>query len=249
MNSQPVPPPEPEPDSFLEMTLAEHLEELRQRIVHSAIAVLIALVAGFLLAMPVLDKIGEQANVDVTGMQVITPTEPFTVYFRVALYIAIALAMPVLIYQLMRFVAPGLTQNERNAVIRAIPFIFLMFVMGVAFAFFIVIPRALEFLSGFGGDNFRWDPHAEAIVSFYLTLLLGVGLMFELPVVMFVLARLGVMTAKRYGSVRKYAFLLCLVAAAIITPTPDPYNMALVAIPMYGLYEVGTLLSRFARRM
>jgi sec-independent protein translocase protein TatC len=124
----------------------------------------------------------------------------------------------------------------------------LSFAAGVAFAFFLLAPRALEFLSTFGSSYFRWDPRASEIVSFYLTLMLGVGLIFELPVVMYALTFIGVMNPKRYGKFRKFAFVLAMVVAAIVTPTPDPFNMMLVAIPLYTLYWGGVVFSYlFAR--
>lgn len=244
----PVPEPEQDgPESFGEMTLQEHLEELRTRMLYSSIAILVALVIGLVLSFPVLEIIAEQANVPDSGILIINPTEGFVSFFKVAVYIAIALAMPVLIYQLVAFVAPGLTRNEKNYVFRAIPFVVFFFVAGVAFAFFIVIPRALLFLSEFGSGVFGWDPTADSLLSFYLRLMIGIGIVFELPPMLYILAKLGVVNHKRLTSIRKFAFLLCMVAAAIITPTPDPFNMMLVAIPMYFLYEFGTFLTRFAR--
>ncbi|MEI2617593.1 MAG: twin-arginine translocase subunit TatC [Thermomicrobiales bacterium] len=242
---QSVPPPQTQ-EEFVEMTLQEHLEELRSRILKSAVAILLALVVGLWLAFPVMNTIREQANV--SGLQAISPTEPFTVYMRVALYIAIAIAMPVLIYQLMGFISPGLTASERRYVIIAIPFVMVSFAAGVAFAFFLLVPRALSFLSQFGSGVFEWNPRASEVLSFYLTLMLGVGLIFELPVLMYATTLIGVTTPKLFGKFRKYAFLLAMIVSAIITPTPDPFNMMLVALPTYLLYEVGILLSRIARR-
>lgn len=244
----PYTPPVPTEEEFVEMTLAEHLEELRSRILKSAVAVLIALVAGLAFAMQVIEKVAEQANVPSNQLQIISPTESFTVFMRVALYIAIAIAMPVLVYQLLAFVSPGLTYRERRYIFLAVPFVVLSFASGVAFAFFLLAPRALEFLSTFGDSIFNWEPRAESVVQFYMTLMLGVGLIFELPILMYAMALIGVMNAKRYGRFRKFAIILSMVAAAIITPTPDPFNMALVAIPTYVLYELGILLSRTVRR-
>lgn len=239
---------EPEgPESFGEMTLQEHLEELRTRMLYSSIAILIALVAGLAFAFPVLEIVAEQANVPDSQMQTLNPTEGFVTFFKVAIYIAIALAMPVLIYQILAFVAPGLTRAEKSYVFRAIPFVVLLFIGGVAFAFFVVIPRALGWLSGFGSGVFNWDPSAESIISFYLRLMLGVGIVFELPPFLFILAKIGVVNHKRLSSIRKFAFLASMIAAAIITPTPDPFNMMLVAIPTYVLYEVGVFMTRFAK--
>ena len=245
-SQDPYTPPVPTEEEFVEMTLAEHLEELRSRILKSAIAVFLALFAGLYFAFPVIDTIRDQTAVQ--ELQIISPTEPFTVYMKVALYIAIAIAMPVLVYQLMAFVSPGLTYRERRYIFLAIPFIMLSFLSGVIFAFFILVPRALQFLSTFGGSIFEWNPRASDVLQFYMTLMLGVGLIFELPIVMYALALIGAMNAKRYGRFRKFAIILSMVAAAIITPTPDPFNMALVAIPTYVLYELGILLSRTVRR-
>lgn len=244
----PVEPEEEESETFAEMTLAEHLEELRQRILYSALAIFGGFVAGIALANPVLKKIAEQAQVPDTGLQAISPTEPFTVFMKVALYIAIAIAMPVLIWQFTRFLAPGLTRRERRVMFRAIPFIFLSFVGGVAFAFFLLAPRALSFLSQFNSGAMDWNPRAEEVISFYLTLMIGVGLMFELPLVIYALSWIGIVNTAILSRFRKFAVLLVMVAAAIITPTPDPFNMMLVAIPMYALYEIGIILSRLTPR-
>jgi sec-independent protein translocase protein TatC len=242
-----TPPLPEEEDLFVEMTLQEHLEELRKRIIRASLAVLGGVVFGIFFAFRVIEAVANQAGVDTQTLQIISPTEPFTVYFKVVLYIAFAVAMPVLVYQLLQFVSPGLTRRERRAVYYSVPFVMLMFVLGVMFAFFVLAPRALDFLSTFGSDVFRWDPRAEDVIAFYMRLMMGVGIIFELPVVMFALAKVGAMTARQFGKFRKYAFLLCMVAAAIITPTPDPFNMMLVAIPTYGLYEVGIVMARLAR--
>lgn len=235
------------PESFAEMTLQEHLEELRKRVIRSALAVLAGIVVGIAVAFPLIEIVAKQAGVDTATLQIISPTEPFTVYFKVVLYVAIAVAMPVLIYQLMQFVSPGLTRRERRMVISAIPFVMVMFVLGVLFAFFVLVPNALDFLSTFGDRVFEWNPRAEEILTFYMRLMLGVGLAFELPVVMLALAMVGAVTARQFARVRKFAFLLGMVAAAIITPTPDPFNMMLVGLPIYGLYEFGIILARLAR--
>lgn len=230
------------------MTLQEHLEELRSRILKSALAILGAMVVGLVFSQRILEKIAEQAKVPNGEMQLISPTEGFVIYFKVALYVGIGIAMPILLYQLLAFVSPGLTGRERRYVYISVPFITLMFAAGVAFAFFILAPRALDFLEGFASNIFQWNPRAEDLISFYLTLMLGMGLIFELPIVMYTLALIGVMTARRYGRFRKFALILSMVASAIITPTPDPFNMMLVAIPTYALYEIGILLSRTVRK-
>lgn len=237
-------PVDPEPEAFEEMTLQEHLEELRTRLIFSALSVAVGFIIGLLLTMPLLRLMARMSGLG--QFTAISPTESFTVFMKVALYIGIGISMPVLVYQIIRFLAPGLTRRERQYVFRAIPFVMGMFVLGVLFAFFIVIPRALHFLHGFGGDIFKADFRANEVISFYLTLILWVGIVFELPIVMYLLAKIGVVTARLLGSMRKYALIVIMIAAAIITPTPDPFNMFMVAAPMYLLYELGILLARFA---
>ncbi len=254
-SGQAQPPPSDEPispeideDVFIEMTLADHLEELRSRLLKSAVAVMICLIGGIWLSWRVLDAIaafskrqqrpdaGDQPDRELCRLDEAHPLHRYRVGDASA--------------DLSAHVVPGtgLTRRERRYVLRAVPFVFLMFCAGAAFAFFVLAPRALDFLSTFGMDYFRWDPRASEIVQFYLTLMLGMGLIFELPVVMYALALIGVMNAKRYGRFRKFALILGMVAAAIITPTPDPFNMMMVAIPTYALYEVGILLSRTVRK-
>ena len=229
-------PVDPEPDTFEEMTLQEHLEELRSRLMYSAVRSSSGSSLGSrhdAAASP------DGANVPTWTVTAISPTESFTVFMKVALYVGIGLSMPVIIYQIIRFLSPGLTRRERQYVFRAIPFVTGMFILGVLFAFFIVIPRALRFLHGFGGDVFKADFRANEVISFYMTLILWVGIVFELPIVMYLLAKLGVVTTRMLGSMRKYALIVIMIAAAIITPTPDPFNMFMVAAPMYALYELG----------
>jgi sec-independent protein translocase protein TatC len=241
-----IPEPEPE-DIFEEMTLQEHLEELRQRILYSAIAIAIAFVIGLLLAFPLLGLMADLSGLE--SFVLISPTEGFTTFMRIGFYIAVALAMPVLMYQLIAFMGPGLTTAERQYLRLALIPVSFLFVLGISFAFFIVIPRALGFLAGFGAggygpevfeDQFR----ATEIISFYFTLMLWIGLVFQMPVVIFLLVKLGIVSADKLASIRKFMLIGCMIGAAIITPTPDPFNMFLVAVPMYLLYEIGIILAR-----
>lgn len=243
-----IPEPEPE-DIFEEMTLQEHLEELRQRILYAAIAIAVAFVAGLLLAFPLMELMANLSGLD--EFVTISPTEGFSTFMRVAFYIAVALSMPVLVYQLIAFLGPGLTNEERRYVKMSLPFVTILFVAGMIFAFFIVIPRALDFLSGFGaggygGEVFNPSFRAAEVISFYFTLMLWIGVVFEMPVVIFLLAKLRIVTARQLASVRKFMLVGCMIGAAIITPTPDPFNMFLVAVPMYALYEFGLILARVA---
>ncbi len=244
-------PEEPLEDVFEEMTLQEHLEELRDRLVKTCVSIGLAFIVGLFLAFPLLDKIKEQANIpDDEGLDILSPTEPITTYMKVALYIAVGFAMPIIIWQLIGFLAPGLTRKEKRLLFTSLPFFSILFLGGAAYAFFFAAPRAFDFLSNFGGSTFEWSPQGNEIISFYLTLMIGLGLAFELPVVMFVLAKLNIVSPRRMRQYRRYAYIVILILSAVITPSTDPFNMAIVAIPLLALYELGILIARvFARPM
>ena len=235
------------PDVFEEMTLIEHLEELRDRIVKSVIAIGIAFVAGVFLAGPMLKRLQTEANAT-GGFDVVSPTDPITLYFKVALYVAIGFALPVIMWQLVGFLLPGLTGKEKRFLILSMPFVIVLFLLGVSYGFFFAAPRALTFLSSFMSDIYEWSPEGGEVINFFLTLMLGLGLAFQLPVVMFILAKLGAVTPQKMRSFRKYAVIILLILSAVITPSTDPINMAVVFVPLYLLYEAGILVSTlFAR--
>jgi sec-independent protein translocase protein TatC len=233
-------------DVFEEMTLAEHLDELRSRIVKTCIGIGIAFIAGLFLARPLLAQVRDTANVK--KFDVIEATEPITAYFKTALYIALAIALPLIFYQMFAFVAPGLTRKEKRYVYGSLPFVILFFLAGASFAFFLAIPRAFKFLSNFNSDLFDYSPTFGSIASFYIQVSLGMGIAFELPIIMFLLARLSIISPKRMAASRRYAAIIVLIAAALITPTPDPFNMLFVAAPIYLLYELGLIFARIGAR-
>lgn len=233
-------------DVFEEMTLAEHLEELRSRIWKTCISLVGAFIIGLILARPALELVRQTANVE--KFDVNDATEPITDFFKIAMYIAVAIAMPMIFYQAFGFIAPGLTRKEKRIVYTSMPFVVVLFLMGASFAFFFAIPRAFAFLSGFMTDTFDYSPQAGSIYSFYLQVALGMGAAFELPILMFLLARLGIVSPKRMANSRRYAAVLVLIAAALITPTPDPFNMLFVAGPIYLLYEIGLIFARIGYR-
>lgn len=240
---------EPYEDVFEEMTLGQHIGELRDRIVKVSVSIGLAFVAGFFLAKPLLDVIVDAAQATGSGLDIQSPTEPFTLYMKVALYIAFSIAMPVIVFHLIGFLAPGLTRREKRVVYISLPFVALLFVGGAAFAFFVAAPRALAFLSGFQSGIFAWEPDGGEVINFYMTLMIGVGLAFELPIVMFLLSQMKIVDSKRFRQYRKYAAIGILISSAIITPTPDPFNMAIVASPMFLLYEFGIIISRLKVRL
>lgn len=241
-----LPRPKAKPLVDTPMTLVEHLIELRDRLIKSAIGVVITTVLAFLF----MDRI-MGALINLTGdhrVQALDPTETFGTYFKVAFSVGIGLAMPILVYQLLRFLAPGLKQNERRILYISLPFVAIFFLAGAAFCYFVVLPSTLNFLLNFGDPRILKQVSLTKYVSFVTSFMLAVGASFEMPLVVFLLAKLGIVSYRRLARWRKYALLLSFVISAIITPTPDPINQAIVALPIFLLYELGVQLSRFARR-
>ena len=237
-----------------EMTLLEHLEELRGRLV----AGVISLIVGVLVAIAPIPGLGnsitwiavdgltEQGKQSGVNFITIRPGEGFFTYLSVALVVGAALAMPVIIYQILAFVSPALYPNEKKYLYLAVPGVFVSFMCGVAFCYFLTLPFATRFLAGFASQTFTPTWSAEHYIDFVATFLFWVGVMFELPIIMFFLSKLGVVSAKRLASFRKYAFVLAFVIGAAITPTPDPINQTIISLPVYFLFELGVILARFA---
>jgi sec-independent protein translocase protein TatC len=229
------------------MSLLAHLEELRRRLIFCLAAVVVTTIAGFVLSEPlmtVLLRLVQQ--VPGVTVQAIEVPEKFSTSLRLALIAGIAMAMPVIVYQVWGFLRPGLMANERRYLLIGLPLITVFFAAGVTFSYFVALPAALGFLLRFGSAEVVTQPQLQPFLTFVATLLLWSGISFETPIFLFFLAKIGVVDWRRLSKWRKYAFLIICVVAAVITPTPDPVNMMIVALPLYALYELGILLARFA---
>ncbi len=221
-----------------------HLGELRRRIIIAGIAtVLTVTIAALFMTWPVIALLTEPAGVKLAALR---PAETFSTYMKVALATGLGLAMPVIVSQGLLFLLPGLHPHERRWVYVGVPAITVAFGLGLAFGFYLVIPFAVRFLVGFGSDLIATVWSVEAYVSFVSSLLLWIGLMFETPILLFFLAKIGVVNAQQLGRARRHALLGSFILGAIITPTPDPLNQTIVSVPIYLLFELGVLLARFA---
>ena len=254
--------PEPEPEPAAEIaTLRDywegampHLRELRDRLIKCLAGILLGAIVGFWFVSAA-SPIGPLPELIVAHfapghtLQAIGVAEIFVQYMGIALLVGFAIAIPVVVYQLIAFFAPGLTVREKRMLFIALPFVTELFVAGMAFGWFFTIPAALQFLLNFGiSGQIEVRPTPENFFSTITTLLLWNGLVFELPAIVYLLARVGAVNAKQLGKTRRYAIVIITIVAAVITPTGDPYNLMLLAIPMYLLYELGILLARFVPR-
>jgi sec-independent protein translocase protein TatC len=225
------------------LTIIEHLEELRTRLIISVIALAITTAFMFVFTGKMLEILlipsGGKAQ-----LIFLKPTEMFLTYFKVALIGGLALSMPVIIYQLIAFVTPGLMPSEKRYLWFIVPSTSILFILGLTFGYWIVIPFALNYLLTFGGDIASAFISIGEYISFVTTLLLWMGVSFELPIVIVALAKFRVVNYKQLRGYWKYALVGSFLVAAVITPTPDPFNQTIVAIPLYLLYEVGLLFAR-----
>jgi sec-independent protein translocase protein TatC len=252
--SQNTTPATPAPETEQAMTLIEHLVELRTRLVRAGIGIILGLIVGVILVLPegpvrlvdIIITTFAPLNDSYAPVQAVNTAEQFSSYMGVALTVGIILAMPVLVYQLLAFIVPGLTDRERRILFLSLPFVTLCFLGGILFGWFITVPTAIRFLIGFSGSALiQAQPTLSDFLSTITTLLLVNGVVFELPVIIYVLAFLGVVTPQQLGKYRRFALVAVVIIAALITPTGDPINLLLLAVPMYLLYEVGIILSRF----
>ncbi len=227
-----------------QLTIIEHLEELRDRLIKSVIALTVTTTLSFAFTKQFLEiliaPMGETPPVSPS------PTANIIIFTKVALISGVALAMPVLVYQLISFIAPGLTTQERRYLYLVLPGATVSFVIGVAFAYFVMLPAAIPFLKGFLSDIIKPNWFIDRYISFVTSLLFWVGLSFETPLLMFFLAKLGIVTPASLSRYRKYAILVIAVIAAVATPTHDPFNMILLMMPLILLYEIGILLAKLA---
>ena len=228
------------------ISILGHLNELRSRFIKSLIALVVGTGISAVFTFRVLEFLKGPAGD--TPLVYIDPTEFITTYFKVALLGGFILAMPVVLYQMVMFAAPGLTPREKRYVLVSVPGIILSFVAGVVFAWFILIPPALNFLLTFGGDVAEANIRIGRYINLILALTLWVGLSFQTPLVMTLLSRLGVVKPASFAKRRKMAIVGAFIAAAVFTPTFDPVNQTLLASPIIVLYEIGIWLSKLANR-
>ena len=227
-----------------ELSLLQHLGELRDRLMVASFAVIITTIIAFFFAKDIILALEQPAHLG-KPLQIISPTEGFTTYMRVALFSGIALAMPVILYEIYAYIDPALRSGERRFILLMGPFVLGLFIGGMAFCYFLLLPQAINFLFNFGSEVFEASPRASDYISFVTTFILGVGLVAEMPVIIFALTRIGIVSRSWLAKRRGYVLILCFFVGAVITPTPDPFNQTLVSVPMYLLFEVGLLLSRF----
>ncbi|MGH2607614.1 MAG: twin-arginine translocase subunit TatC [Tepidiformaceae bacterium] len=231
--------------SGAEMTLIEHLKELRNRVIWCALSVVVGVmvcaffwetILGWLLAP------GREAE---PGLRLLSfsPTDRIGVLFKIAIYGGLILASPMIIYQVLAFIVPGLTARERKILFPGVIGIIGFMLAGMAFAYWIVLPASLEFLLNFADDEFTTALGAKQYIDFAVRIIFWVGVTFEVPMVLALAAKLGLVRARQLLHFWRYAILIVFIVAAVVTPTPDFLTLLLVGLPMVALYFLGVLFA------
>jgi sec-independent protein translocase protein TatC len=225
------------------LTLVEHLAELRTRIIISILTLAVGVVVGFYYSSPLVEFITRLPG----DLVYLYPGEAFMVHLQVALIVGVMLSSPVVLYQVIRFVVPGLLAKERRILSVGLPLSLLLFVVGIVFAYQVILPLAYKFFLGFSSDSLEPMISIGNYVAFVFRLVLPFGLVFQLPLFVLILTSIGVLSPAFLVRSRKYMILVIVIVAAVLTP-PDVISQTLMALPMLILYEVSIVLARLVVR-
>jgi sec-independent protein translocase protein TatC len=218
------------------MTLMEHLKELRVRLMWILGAMVVGTAIAMLFVTPIIAFITQPLTEFNVVPQALGPTDTIGIFFRVSLTVGAAIGMPVIVYQIIAFVSPGLYPHERRALLMILPGIMVLFVIGISFAYFVMLPAAIGFLQSFLGDVIRQDWSIDRYIGFVTRVVFWIGVAFETPLVIAFMARAGMVTGERLLRVWRHAIVVISIVAAAITPTIDPVNMTIVMLPLIVLY-------------
>jgi len=227
------------------MSLVEHLTELRKRIVIAVVAVAVGAVVAYILYEPIFDFLikphcdinGDSGIEDQCTLLATSPLDGFSIRLTLATYTGIGIAMPVIMWQLWKFISPGLYDHEKRWGLSFVVFSVLLFALGAGLAYW-TLPRALQFLDDVGGDNFSNFFTPKAYIGFVVKMMLGFGIGFEFPIVLIFLQLIGVVDNKTLRAGRRWALVGIVVLVAVLTPSGDPMSLMALSVPMYLFYEV-----------
>lgn len=226
------------------MTLVDHLQELRKRLIR----IFIVLMASSFICYYFADKIVALLTVPVGKLYYLNPAEAFFAYLKISVFAGFLLAMPFLLYEVWLFIKPALTRKESASIQFAVPISMILFVTGLAFCYYLILPSTLKFFMSYASEGlqpiFSLGQYLALVLSFFLIF----GFIFELPLLIIILAKLGFITSKYLASKRKLVLVLSFVIAVFLAPTPDVFSQCMVAIPIMFLYEISLLFIKYILR-
>lgn len=238
--SESVTGPEGEPDDG-SMSLIAHLTELRSRLIKCLLAVALGSGVGYCFV----DEIMHYLTLPAGKLYYMQPSEAFFTYLKVAVVVGFLLALPVIFYHIWRFFLPALTRTERMVLGVIVPASVVLFFIGLAFSFFLVLPAALRFFMGFGSSELEALFSVDKYFDFTIMFILPFGFVFELPLIITILGKMGILSSSFLGKHFRLVIFLSFILGAIITPTPDIFTQSMIALPMFLLYGVGYLIVRY----
>ncbi len=234
-------------DAEEQLTLTEHLDELRKRIFASLIALAVGVAVAIVFDAWLFDLLLRPLPKEMQRITTFSPAEPFMVSFKVWMIAGIIMASPYLIYQFWAFVGPAFTASERRYFIPIVVSCSVLFLSGIVFAYLVVLPRGLSFLLNFNNEYFNVQNRANDYFTFVAFFLLAFGLTFEMPVILVLLAKVGVVDDRFLRRNRRYAILVEALIAAILTPSQDAFSMLALFLPLVVLYEVSIVLAKIVK--
>lgn len=227
-----------------EMSLVDHLQELRRRLITIVIAVLIGSGAAYFYAQEIIHFITAPAG----KLYYLNPAEAFFTYLKVSFFVGFLLVLPIVLYQIWAFVVPALTTTERKTTLILLPASVLLFFAGLGFSYYFVLPAGIKFFLGFATEDLQPLFSLGQYLSFVISFLLPFGFIFELPLFVLVLAKLGIIGSDFLKAKRKIVIVGTFVVGAVISPTPDVFSQSMIAIPMIILYELSILIVKYVLR-
>jgi len=232
-----------------EMSFLDHLEELRWRLIYSLIGIVVGTIIAWIFIDFLMDSIlllpAKHANFKLQNLR---PFGQLFLYFQVAIIVGLILSIPNVFYHLWKFISPALKENEKKYVTSIVLFTTFCFLSGVAFAYFVMLPLTLKFAAQFGSSAIENNFSIDEYFSIVLSVILGAGLVFELPMLSFFLSKIGILKPSYMRKYRRHALIVILVFAAILTPGTDPVSQVILAIPLVILYEISILVSKFSQK-
>ena len=227
-----------------ELTLIEHIDEIRKRLMVIVVFFVVAVVGSFFLAKPLIHFLQYSEEAKSLTLNAFTITDPIMIYLKVILFIAFLLTSPIILYQLWGFVSPGLYEPERKATLSYIPFTFFLFIGGIFFSYKVLFPYVINFMMLLSEDlGINQVIGINDYFNFLFQITIPFGIIFQLPIVLLFLTRLGMITPMLMVKVRKYAYFGLFTIAAFITP-PDIFSHLIVTVPLFALYELSVMVSR-----
>ena len=231
----------------IEMSFLDHIEELRWRIIYSLIGVVIFTIIAWVFINPLVEIVLLKPARDAhASLQNLRPFGQLFLYFQVAIIVGIVASIPNIFYQLWKFIAPALKKGERKYILRIVIFSTFCFLVGIAFAYFVMIPMAMKFAAQFGTEEIKNEFAIDEYMSIIISVMLAAGVVFELPMVSFFLSKLGILSPNFMRKYRRHAIVIIMVLAAILTPGTDPVSQVILAVPLVLLYEISIFISKIS---